>query len=126
MGTKAFGDLVESIQAEVRSLVHSAVYLRNIIQPFSGQPPHLASKLAATEELEKTKTKIRTLEDFLATVLKDWSDSAKRVIGHVVWAPPLTGNTPPHGYTLDVCVIKLEKGKFWENFVENVIDLGAC
>jgi hypothetical protein len=49
-----------------------------------------------------------------------------RVIGQVVWAPPITGNTAPHGYTKDVCVIKLDKKKFWPNFKGNVIDLGAA
>ena len=57
---------------------------------------------------------------------KDWSDPKNRVVGHVVWAPPITGNTPPHGYTQDVCVIKLDKDKFMSNFVQNVINLGSC
>ncbi|KAI0706809.1 hypothetical protein C8T65DRAFT_740514 [Cerioporus squamosus] len=53
------------------------------------------------------------------------SDPKRRIIGHVVWAPPLTGNTPPHGYTQDVCVIKLNKDRFWPNFVHNALSLGV-
>ena len=58
---------------------------------------------------------------------KDWSDVNNRVIGHVVWSPPITGLNAPDspGYTQDVCVIKLDKRKFLPNFQGNVIDLGA-
>ncbi|KAI0279223.1 hypothetical protein BGY98DRAFT_1096302 [Russula aff. rugulosa BPL654] len=55
---------------------------------------------------------------------KDWSDVDNRVIGHVVWAPPITGLVDPHGYTLDVCVIKLDESRFNPNFKGNVVDLG--
>jgi len=43
-----------------------------------------------------------------------------------VWAPPITGLTAPHGYTQDVCVIKLDKERFLPNFRGNAIDLGMC
>ena len=39
-----------------------------------------------------------------------------RVIAHVGWAPPLSFSTAPHGYTKDVCVVKLDKTKFSQNF----------
>ncbi|KAG8976128.1 hypothetical protein FRB94_002755 [Tulasnella sp. JGI-2019a] len=57
---------------------------------------------------------------------KDWSKVLDHVIGHAVWAPPITGFNAPHGYTKDVCIIKLDKKKFQQNFKGNVIDLGAC
>jgi hypothetical protein len=125
MGSKAFVDFVESIEAEIGSLANNVIHQKNLIKLYTGKP-HLVAKLAAAEdEVEKANVKIDTLKDFLVMVRRDWSDREKRVIGHVVWAPPITGNTPPHGYTQDVCVIKLDKVKFLENFVGNVIDLGA-
>jgi hypothetical protein len=48
-----------------------------------------------------------------------------RVIRHVVWAPAVSVSTPPHGYTEDVCVFKLDKKKFSQNFRGNVLDLGV-
>jgi hypothetical protein len=56
---------------------------------------------------------------------KDWSNPKRRIIGHVVWAQTITGNTPPYGYTQDVCVIKLDKDKFSPNFVRNAVYLGV-
>lgn len=126
MGTKAFDDFMESIEAEIRNLNNTVIHLKNSIKAFTGKP-HLAAKLATAEDdLEKTNAKIKTVKDFLVMMRKDWSDPKSRVIGHVVWAPPITGNTPPHGYTQDVCVIKLDKGRFLPNFVQNAVYLGTC
>lgn len=115
MGTKAFNDLLKSIQAEIHTSNSTLTYLNNSI---AFGKPHL------TAELENTHTKIQALEDFFAVMQKDWSNPKDRVIGHVVWAPPIT-HTPPHGYTQDVCVIKLKEDRFLPNFVHNAISLGA-
>jgi hypothetical protein len=126
MGTRAFDDFSDSIQAEIGSLNNTVTFLKKSIQSFTGKP-HLAAKLATAEaNLEQTNDKIKALKDFFVMMQRDWSDPKSRVIGHVVWAPPITGNTPPHGYTQDVCVIKLDKDRFWPNFVQNVVNLGAC
>jgi len=70
-------------------------------------------------DVRKKKEMIEEPEKFFVTMKKDWAKVNNRVIGHVVWAPPITGLAPPYNYTLDVCVIKLD-------FKGNVIDLGAC
>jgi hypothetical protein len=57
---------------------------------------------------------------------KQWTKPRDRVIGHVVWAPPISFSTAPHSYTKDVCVVKLDMKKFSQNFRRNVLDLGAC
>ena len=85
-----------------------------------------AVNLATTQaDVRKKKETIEELKKFFATMKKDWAEVNNRVIGHVVWAPPITGLVPPYDYTLDVCVIKLDKKKFL-NFKGNAIDLGAC
>ena len=47
-----------------------------------------------------------------------------RVIGHVVWVLSIVA-TPPHQYTQDVCVIKLDKDEF-RYFRRNVPSLDEC
>jgi len=76
--------------------------------------------------MKKRKEAIEALKVFFVTMKKDWSKVNDRIIGQVVLAPPITGLNPPHGYTRDVCVIRLDTKKFWSNFMGNVIDLGAC
>ncbi|KAG8891709.1 hypothetical protein FRB99_003404, partial [Tulasnella sp. 403] len=81
-----------------------------------------AGELEETQgELTKTRTKIDTLKAFFVNVKKKWSKAEDRTIGHVVWAPPIGVAVPPHRYTRDICVIKLDK-KF-KKFLGNVLDL---
>lgn len=130
MGNRAFDDFLASIQAEIRILNNTVTVLEKRVALYKSQAAtgnaQAATKMASTEDdMKKKNEAIETLKGFFVT-MKDWSEVNKRVIGHVVWAPPITGNNAPHGYTQDVCVIKLDKKKFWPNFVGNVIDLGAC
>ena len=66
---------------------------------------------------------IRWLDPLL---LKQWPKPKDRVIGHVVWAPPISVSTAPHSYTKDVCIVKLDEKNFSQNFRRNVLDFGAC
>lgn len=125
MGTKAFNNFLDSIQAEISTLNNTVIFLKKSIESFTGEP-QLEAKLArAKTDLVQTNDKIKALKDFFVMMQKDWSDLKSCIIGHVVWAPPITGNTSPHGYTQDVCVIKLDKDRFLPNFIQNVVDLGA-
>lgn len=77
-------------------------------------------------QLSKTRTAIEELKKFFVKMKKQWAKPKDRVVGHVVWTPPLSFSTAPHGYTKDVCVVKLDKERFSQNFRRNVLDLGAC
>ncbi|KAI0371564.1 hypothetical protein BV20DRAFT_1120601 [Pilatotrama ljubarskyi] len=73
--------------------------------------------------MKKERT-VEGLKKFFAKMKEDWPDVQNRAIGHVVWAPPITGRHAPHDCTRDVCVIKLDKSKFEPNFKGSVVDLG--
>jgi hypothetical protein len=126
MGTTAFKDFLKSIQAEITNLNYTVIFLNKSIKAFTGKPELAEDLETAKANLKQANEKIKALKDFLVMMQKEWSDPKSRVIGHVVWAPPITGNTPSDGYTQDVCVIKLDKDRFMPNFVKNVINLGAC
>ncbi|KAI0695251.1 hypothetical protein BC835DRAFT_1519984 [Cytidiella melzeri] len=86
----------------------------------------LAASLAAIEhDLKKSTRMIQSLKSLLFTMKKEWSSIKHRIVGHVVWAPPISSLSTPSGYTQDVCVIKLDKAKFWLHFMGNVIDIGT-
>lgn len=126
MGTRAFDNFSESIKAEIDIQVNTVAFLKKSIQYCTDKPQLSAKQRDNEETLLKTNVKIKDLKDFSNTMQRDWSDPKNRIIGHVVWAPPISGSTPPHGYTKDVCVIKLDRGRFWPDFVQNAINLGAC
>ena len=59
-----------------------------------------ARELVETQrELNKTRTAIEELKKFFVKVKKQWTKPKDRVIGHVVWAPPISVSTAPHNYT---------------------------
>lgn len=122
MGTKAFDDFLKSIQAEIDSLFNTVTFLDSCIKAFTGKPQRAGQLDTAKADLKRTSDKIEALKDFYNMMQMDWSDLKSRVIGHVVWAPPITGID---GYTQDVCVVKLDKNRFMPNFVQNVINLGV-
>lgn len=130
MGTQAFEDFLASIQAKIGNLNNSLTALGKQAASFERRANNgnqqAALDLAATREnITKTEQTVEEHKKFFAEMKKDWSDVDNRVIGHVVWAPPITCLVDPHGYTLDVCVIKLDESKFNPKFKENVVDLGA-
>ena len=131
MGKGAFNRFLATIMAKIGNLNNSVAVLEKRItsykQKADGGNARAAKDLATTEnDMKNKKEAIETLKTFFVTVKSKYSQVNKRVIGYIVWAPPITGLNAPHGYIKDVCVIKLDKKKFWPNFVGNVVDLGAC
>ncbi|KAJ3490341.1 hypothetical protein NLJ89_g11439 [Agrocybe chaxingu] len=130
MGNRAFDDLLASIQALIGTLKNTATVLKKSVSTYavraSGGNKQAEADLAKYQQnLDDTEATIAELRRFWAVLKRDWSAVNNRVIGHVVWSPPITGLNLPHGYTCDVCVIKLDKGKFLPNFRGNAIDLGT-
>jgi hypothetical protein len=134
MGTKAFTNFLISIQGHIGTLNNMVGVLEKRVTALrarseSGGPnaEQAARELVETEhELSKTRTAITELKKFFVKMKKQWTKPKDRVIGHVVWAPPVSVSTAPHSYTKDVCVVKLDEKKFSQNFRRNVLDLGAC
>ncbi|KDQ49643.1 hypothetical protein JAAARDRAFT_200650 [Jaapia argillacea MUCL 33604] len=130
MGNRAFDDFLASIKAKIGNQNNTVTVLEKRAAAYKKKAgagnEQAATDLVATEnDMKNRKKAIEALKAFFVTMKKNWSEVNNRVIGQVVWAPPITGLNAPHGYTKDVCVIKLDKKKFWLNFMGNVIDLGT-
>ena len=133
MGTKAFTDFLTSIQGHVDNLHSTVDTLEKRVPvlitrsggggPDTGQAVYHLVK--TRRKLSEIHTAIEELKKFFVKIKKHWVKPKDRVIGHVVWAPPVSVSTAPHSYTKDICVVKLDKKKFSQNFRGNVLDLGA-
>ncbi|RXW17462.1 hypothetical protein EST38_g8403 [Candolleomyces aberdarensis] len=84
-------------------------------------------------ELEDHQKKLEAFKKELEA-LDAWGDESDRVIGHVVYSPPITtcGSAPSdhdsndNKFILDVCVCELDPTKLGaNNFMGNVVDLGG-
>ncbi|KAH8980960.1 hypothetical protein EDB86DRAFT_3087553 [Lactarius hatsudake] len=118
MGNPAFTNYLFSIQANIGTLNDVAVSLER-------RTKTLTKRLeAGGDNAQKSAVAgIKELKAFFVDVKTRWSKLEDRVIGYVVWAPPISVNVPPHRYTRDLCVIKFDKKKF-RKFRGNVLSLG--
>jgi len=133
MGSKAYTNLLRSIQSHIGILDGTASVLEKRITSYKMRlekdpnAEQVTRDLGVTErQLNDMRNTIEALKKFFVKMKKEWEKPKDRVIGHVVWAPPISVNNEPYGYTKDVCVIKLNEKKFLRNFKKNVLDLGMC
>lgn len=109
MGNRSFDDFLASIQAKIGNHNNTVTILEKRAASYKRKTDvgneQAATDLAPTEDdMRKRKEAIEALKAFFVTMKKDWSKVNDRVIGQIVWAPPITGLSAPHGYTKDVCV----------------------
>ena len=132
MGNPAFTNYLASIQAEIGTLIDSVdaiekkiTTLTSNVQNGIGLPQSQIDLNTHIAEHDRLRGKINALKDFFVDIKKRWGKITRRVIGHVVWAPPIGVGVAPHQYTRDLCVVQLYKENF-SNLLGNVLSLGAC
>ncbi|EJU03122.1 hypothetical protein DACRYDRAFT_88149 [Dacryopinax primogenitus] len=128
MGNPAFTNYQNAIQARIGNLNETVKSLRKKIASLKERVgngiglPGTRALLAEQEgELRKTARKISSLKQHSVTMSKNWSKLSDRIIGHIVWSPPI--GVGPNRFTQDVCVVELKKSKF-THFIGNVLSLG--
>jgi len=131
MGNIAFTNYKASIEAYIGTLLTTVNSLKMRVDAYKHKVEDGIdvdrSKVILQEvklKLSKTERHINELKRFFLIIDKRWSKRKDRVIGHVVWAPPIGTGQAPHDYTFDLCVVELNKDKF-RNLVGNVLCLGA-
>ena len=117
---------MEKIEEEIRGYLRDLLSFRRalsgyFLEVFKGSVVQLPGNIAAafvlmgtqafTDFLTSIRDHIDTMNTtvLLETMSKRWKKPKDRVIGDVVWAPPISLSTAPHGYTEDFCVVKLDK-----------------
>lgn len=130
-GKPAFDSYVDSVQAHIGTLNETVKTLKALVQTWSDRvnqginlptPPHRLDENQA--ELVKIERRIVDLKHFYVTLSTKWSKLSNRIIGHIVWSPPIAAGVGPNRFTQDLCVVELYKPKFLA-FIGNVLSLGA-
>lgn len=131
MGNPAFTNYLASIQVEIGTLIDSVdaiekkiTTLTSNVQNGIGLPQSQIDLNTHVAENDRLRGKINVLKDFFVDIKNRWGKITRRVIGHVVWAPPIGVGVAPHRYTRDLCVVQLYKESF-SNLLGNMLSLGA-
>lgn len=131
MGNPAFANYLVSIQAHIGTLLETVESIERKINTHTVRVrdginlPESQTKLDENvAELEKIRRRIDVLKVFYVKIKKGWSKIKRRIIGYVVWAPPIGVGVAPHRYTRDLCVVELYKDRF-THLIGNVLSLGA-
>ncbi|KAI9453238.1 hypothetical protein BJY52DRAFT_850915 [Lactarius psammicola] len=129
MGNPAFTNYLASIKAHIGMLIDVVSAIEKKITTLTSNvhngivlPQSQTDLDAHVAERNRLRTKITALKAFFVDIKKRWGKITQRVIGHVVWAPPIGVGVAPHQYTRDLCVVQLYKERF-SNLLGNVLSL---
>ena len=86
----------------------------------------IADHEAAEDTLKKAKAKAKDLARFREQLSEDWCTEINRILGHVIFSPPIVIGAGTEQYTQDIAVIDVDASKIDPgSFSGNVIHLGT-
>ncbi|KAI6157173.1 hypothetical protein BKA82DRAFT_994414 [Pisolithus tinctorius] len=132
LGPMAFQGVLTSAMVKIADDTIMVNYYQNQLDVLknreeSGDTDGVEAERAVVEpRLREAEASIKAINKFHSDVTKVWSQENHRVIGHVLYAPPITVGAGSKRYTEDWALIELDCNKIgWANFKGNVIDLGT-
>jgi len=128
LGDMAFKRFLESIQSEVEDKRDIVDRQKERIMLFGVQddPETNNKRRKAQALLDEAREAMDELNVFYKDVSTHWATQESRVLGHVIFSPPIGVGVGPQTYTEDFAIIEIDKSKIdASNFIGNVIDLGT-
>ena len=126
----AFSAYLESIQAEIEDRADTIGSLGDFIRATARRAEKeevaKAEQQEAQHKLDKLMRAKTALDTFYDEVSSRWATPESRLLGHVIFSPPLSTRADCEGYTEDWGIIEVDPSKVdASNFDGNVIDLGT-
>ena len=129
LGDEAYERCLVSIQAKIGDHMIMIRHWKGVIETVGDEDEDAdAERQAAQGKLQVAENAIEALSVFCKTVEKDWAAYTGRVLGHVVFSPPLRlgAGTADEQYTEDYAIIEIDNHKIDRSrFMDNVFDLGT-
>jgi len=122
-----FRQHIASIQKLVKDQDIVINYNSRRIKHMEGKEDAAAIKLRADAQskVEMATATATALDEFVNYLLTNWRTDDNRVLGHVIFSPPIALGVGPDGFTQDMAIIAVDASKFdLGSFPCNVIDLG--
>lgn len=130
LGSKAYPEAIEDMMAKIADeLIFVDLYNRQLAalrEAIEGEDAKVAeARQTLKGMLAKAEETITAVNTFHGDITKHWSTAILRVLGYVVYAPPISVGTGPKQFTEDWALIELNHDKInWNNFRGNVVYLG--
>ncbi|KAF8606534.1 hypothetical protein BDV93DRAFT_520820 [Ceratobasidium sp. AG-I] len=128
LGNFAFEKVLDSIEDEIKKSVFMISHQQDRIDYVKGMAGSSAGmeRGDAWRELERAKAKEVALKSFFNEVSTHWTGADNRVLGHVIYSPPIVFGFGEEKYTQDFAIIDTELSKIdTAKFKGNMIDLGT-
>ncbi|KAF8327856.1 hypothetical protein F5887DRAFT_1083532 [Amanita rubescens] len=124
LGTKAYSDALKDMMAKIGNELDAAESLKKQLATIR-EGEHTSRCQRIKKNLANAEQAAVAIDAFHSDISKHWSVEGQRVLGHVVYAPPIAVGTGPEKFTEDWALIELSHDKIdLENFKGNVIYLG--
>lgn len=126
VGSKAYPDALEDMMAKIGcELIFVDQYKRELAalgEAVEGEGATAAeARQDFKDKLAKAEKTIVAVNAFHSNITKHWSTASQRVLGHVVYAPPISVKQ----FTEDWALVELNRDKIdWNNFKGNIMYLG--
>ena len=130
LGAKAFQKALESvtrrIEHETFRIEDFKYCLKVLGEAVQGEDAIISEQREQYNEemIVKTQELIGTLDKFYTEITKFWAREDDRMLGHVVYAPPISGGTGDKCFAEDWALVELRSEKInWNSFKGNAIYL---
>lgn len=122
LGNKSFREFLTCIDAYIGTMKDSYDSQSKLVEAEENRNPQSPKLADLRNVLTSFWTQWNACRDFRRQVgdKRYWATITNRIIGHVVWAPPISARR----YTQDVCVLKLVDRKFLHTMSNHVIQTG--
>jgi hypothetical protein len=130
MGKTIFDDRYNAILSAHEGELLRIKRLEDVLCDFQDEARAVPIREELEFDLKRAKSTATALKVLSEDVKRDWEDEAKRVIGHIILAPPITfgydeDESIDNGFTEDWAVVEMCSSKLSKlNFVGNAMDLG--
>ncbi|KIJ12044.1 hypothetical protein PAXINDRAFT_163961 [Paxillus involutus ATCC 200175] len=132
LGTRAFQDALEAIMDKIGHWEFMVdgyeEELTGLGEHVEGEDPNTTSERQKMMlKLEEARASKASVFEFHRKITSLWSAESQRILGYVVYAPPISVGTGDSKFTEDWALVELNRAKFnWDAFRGNAIHLGTC
>lgn len=128
LSTSGFDEKLTAIDYEIRGQGSAITDAEERIESVKDMddPASVRERGRAEQDLQEAKEGLKVLKTLHHKIATFWDKEEKRVFGELAWAPPIVLSTDPGQYTLDLAVIKIDRGKLdANNYCGNAINIGT-